>query len=225
MGLSDQMTFIGKWGGTGSDRNYRFEVETDNSLTFLPGGGVDPLLNSTTLMGIDTWHHAAVNVRQSTDTIRLFLDGTEEDVNSSWTGAIGDGTYDFNLGRRPDVSQLFDGYMDEVRITNTYRSAGWIETGYNNQNSTTSFYTVAGQEANQTVDITVYVHHTSTDGSGATLITSATTTIDGNTADPLVFDVGNDPIGQTFTSADPRFLRVQVEVTAANNGGSFVPRL
>ena len=38
----------------------------------------------------------------------------------------------------------------------------------------------------------------------------------------LAIDVGNDPVGQTFTSADPRVLRVEVDVTSINNGGSFV---
>ncbi|MFX0145790.1 MAG: hypothetical protein ACFE9C_17125, partial [Candidatus Hodarchaeota archaeon] len=71
------------------------------------------------------------------------------------------------------------------------------------------------------VDITVYVHHTATDGSDPQLITSASTTIDSDTANPLAFDVGNDPVGQTFTSADPRVLRLQVQVTAVNDGGSF----
>jgi hypothetical protein len=190
--------------------------------TFLPGGGVDPLLNSTTTMNTDTWYHAAVNVRQDTDTIRLFLNGTQEDVNSAWTGAIGNGTYDFNLGRRPDVSQWFDGYMDEVRVTSTHRGSGWIETSYNNQNSTTAFYSVASQEAYESVDITVYVHNTKTDGTDAQLIVFASTTIDKNTADPLAIDLGNDAIGQTYTSADPRVIRVQVEVTGINAAGSFV---
>ncbi|MFQ5922269.1 MAG: LamG-like jellyroll fold domain-containing protein, partial [Anaerolineales bacterium] len=221
-GLTDQMSFITKWSGTGRDRNYRFEVETDNTLTFLPGGGVNPNLNSTTVFTTDTWYHAAVSVSQSTDTIRLYVNGSQEDVNTAWTGVIGNGISSFNLGRRADVSQWFDGNLDEVRVSSTDRVTGWTSTGYNNQNSTSTFYNVASQEAYQSVDITIHVHHTATDGTGATLITSASTTIDATTADPLAFDVGNDAIGQTFTSADPRVLRVQVEVTAVNNGGSFV---
>ena len=221
-GLSDQMSFITKWGTVTSDRVYRFEVETDATLTFLPGGGVNPNLNSTTVMNTDTWYHAAVSVQPSADSIGLYLNGSQEDSTSTWTGVIPNGTTNFNLGRRQEPSQWFDGNLDEARISSTNRDADWIGTSFNNQNSTTSFYTVAGQESNQSVDITVYVHHTATDGTGATLITSASITIDGNTADPLVFDVGNDPIGQTFTSADPRVLRVQVEVTAVKNGGSFV---
>jgi hypothetical protein len=145
-GLSDQMSFITKWTGTGSDRNYRFEVETDGTLIFLPGGGVDPGLNSTTVMSTDTWYHTAVSVRQSTDSIRLYLDGTQEDVTSTWTGAIGNGVGSFNLGRRSDVSQWFDGNLDEVRVSSTNRPAGWLSTQYNNQDSPATFYSVGSQE-------------------------------------------------------------------------------
>jgi biopolymer transport protein ExbB len=33
--------------------------------------------------------------------------------------------------------------LDEARISNTTRSAGWIATEYNNQNSPATFYTVS----------------------------------------------------------------------------------
>ena len=70
------------------------------------------------------------------------------------------------------------------------------------------------------VDITASVHHTASDGSGATLITSASTTIDSTTADPLALDLGS-PLQQTFTSADPRRLRLHITIDAVNSGGSF----
>ena len=213
------MSFITKWGGAG-DRSYRFEVETDGTLTLLLVPSVN--IGGTTVMNSNTWYHAAVTVGQSSNEVRLYLDGTEEDSNLSYAGALVNTTASLNLGRREEPSQWFDGNLDEARMSSTVRPAGWLGTSFNNQDSPATFYNTASQEAYQSVDITIHVHHTATDGSGATLITSASTTIYGNTADPLAFDVGNDAIGQTFTSADPRFLRVQVEVSAVNGGGSFV---
>jgi hypothetical protein len=75
--------------------------------------------------------------------------------------------------------------------------------------------------AEPSVNITVRVHHTAADGSGATLITSTSTTITSSTTDPLALNLGSAS-AQTFTSADPRRLRVQVEVTGVTNGGNFV---
>ena len=71
------------------------------------------------------------------------------------------------------------------------------------------------------VDITASVHHTASDGSGATLIRTASTTIDSTTADPLALDLGSGAL-QTFTSADPRRLRYHMTVDAVNYSGNFV---
>jgi hypothetical protein len=71
------------------------------------------------------------------------------------------------------------------------------------------------------VDITVQVHHTKPDSSDPQLITSASTTITSATGNHLVLGLGNDPIGQTFTNADPRVLRYTIEVTGVANNGSF----
>jgi hypothetical protein len=40
----------------------------------------------------------------------------------------------------------FDGILDEVRISNSARSAFWISTEYNNQNSPATFYSLGNQE-------------------------------------------------------------------------------
>jgi hypothetical protein len=39
-------------------------------------------------------------------------------------------------------ANYFNGGMDEMRVSNIARSAGWIQTEYNNQNSPSTFYTV-----------------------------------------------------------------------------------
>ena len=44
--------------------------------------------------------------------------------------------------------QYFNGSLDEVRISNTVRSADWIATEYNNQSSPSAFYTIGLQTAN-----------------------------------------------------------------------------
>ena len=41
------------------------------------------------------------------------------------------------------ASSYFDGSVDEVEISTVARSADWIKTQYNNQNSPTSFLSVA----------------------------------------------------------------------------------
>ena len=149
-GLSDQMTFMSKWGGAG-DRSYRFEVETDGTLTLLLVPSVN--IGGTTVMNSDTWYHAAVTVDQSSNEVRLYLDGTEEDSNLSYAGALVNTTASFNLGRREQPSQWFDGDLDEARISNIVRSADWIATEFNNQSDPYSFYRILREELPADVEL------------------------------------------------------------------------
>ena len=76
-------------------------------------------------------------------------------LNGSQLGSVAAGnTYTGYSVSQPDT--IIGGYtaafsylnqvVDEVRISNTVRPAEWIKTEYNNQNSPTSFYFVAGME-------------------------------------------------------------------------------
>lgn len=94
----------------------------------------------------DTFKH--VTVAHSGSVMSYYVDGIP--VASSTV------TTDFesnanNLliggGNRSDGTAIyFGGIIDEVRVSNTARSADWILTGYNNQNSTSTFYTISEEE-------------------------------------------------------------------------------
>ncbi|MFQ5946514.1 MAG: hypothetical protein ACE5NC_09760, partial [Anaerolineae bacterium] len=80
---------------------------------------------------------------------------------------------------------------------------------------------LGSEETAANVQITVSVHHTNASGGDPQLIISTSTTVDSTTTDPLNLGLGSG-LQQTFTSGDPRVLRVQVEVTAVNGGEQFV---
>lgn len=92
-------------------------------------------------VSVGTWQHA-VGTWDGTN-IRLYIGGTIQA-----TTAKGDrqrnGTYTSWGSDLPDVSggQFWDGSMDELRISNIARSADWIITEFNNQNSPSTFYAV-----------------------------------------------------------------------------------
>jgi methylaspartate ammonia-lyase len=48
---------------------------------------------------------------------------------------------------RDNASLFGGGTLDEVRVSSTARSAGWIATEYNNQSSPSTFYTVGAATA------------------------------------------------------------------------------
>lgn len=52
-----------------------------------------------------------------------------------------------NIGSQGGDGNFWDGLIDEVKIANTVRSAGWIATEYNNQNSPATFMATGDEES------------------------------------------------------------------------------
>ena len=50
------------------------------------------------------------------------------------------------IANRQDLSRDFLGLIDEVRVSNVARTAGWIETEYNNQSDVGAFLTIGAEE-------------------------------------------------------------------------------
>ena len=148
----------------------------------------------------------------STDQRRA---GFEEDdvVQTSYGHVINNSEYTTSFG-------TFDALAtsSSVKYENTFSTSNALFTVYAKE-SVIHVLRLPAQAADS-VDITVSVHHTNASGGDPQLITSASTTIDATTADPLALSLGSGA-AQTFTSADPRYLRVLINVTAVNNGGSF----
>jgi len=97
--------------------------------------------------GVDTTTSApaAANVWTLVTGVRsgmkqyLYVNGVVADSTPSAAGAdssISNNFYDFVIGRQSDnQSQWFDGIIDEVRVENQARSAGWNYLCYQNQRS------------------------------------------------------------------------------------------
>jgi hypothetical protein len=94
-------------------------------------------------MSTETWYHIAVT--RVGNTVKMFVDGALIDSDTQGS-TIDIGTQNnFQIGRRFNSNYganiPFDGKMDELRIRNVGLSDDWIETEYNNQFDTSTFYT------------------------------------------------------------------------------------
>ena len=56
--------------------------------------------------------------------------------------SLDDSGHDLMIGNVPDQSRTFDGIIDELRVSNTILTAGWIKTEYNSQFSPSTFVSV-----------------------------------------------------------------------------------
>jgi hypothetical protein len=84
--------------------------------------------------------------------VRLYENGFE--VNSMTTGSIilNSTLETFTIGAASNNTHFWNGSIDEVRVSNTARSAEWIATSYNNQNAPSSFYGIGTLELPCTLD-------------------------------------------------------------------------
>jgi hypothetical protein len=88
----------------------------------------------------NVWYYVVGTYVASTHTVTLYINGVSVNTGSS---ALSIGTSSlFNIGRRTDALGYFNGSIDETRISNTARSAGWIGTISNNLLSPETFFAV-----------------------------------------------------------------------------------
>jgi hypothetical protein len=97
-GMGDSSTFRAMIMASGHIR-----VEVDNT-------------EQDTVWSEDTnWHHYAIS--RASGTVKTYLDGTEHDSFSAATTGDSGGTFAIGSGRGSTVNSVFDGVIDEFRIT------------------------------------------------------------------------------------------------------------
>jgi hypothetical protein len=109
----------------------------------ISGGYVDA--QGATISIATDWHYTVG--RFDNTATRMYTDSVRE---SSITNASATSTNSVAvcIGRNADqTSRDWNGLIDEVRISNTARAEGWIQTEYYNQNSSSTFYSISSQEA------------------------------------------------------------------------------
>jgi hypothetical protein len=148
-----------KSSSTASANGWSLSVNTTagnlNSISFRKGfstvGGVwNTSKNSITL---NAWNHVAVtyNNDSTANNPTIYINGAQANIMRRGPPT---GTPQSDIGR---TLRLFNyvgagtrglqGYLDEVRASRTVRSAGWILTEYNNQNSPSTFISVGDEKS------------------------------------------------------------------------------
>ncbi len=100
-------------------------------------------------IGTSRWQHVVItyNGSSTSNTPLFYVNGAPVStvVDSAPVGSYVSDTGDaFLIGANASKSRAFAGAIDEVRVSNTMRSAAWIATEYNNQSSPSTFFMLGG---------------------------------------------------------------------------------
>lgn len=209
--------------------SWHLEVGSVHGTVGVPNGGTNWGVNTLSFSGVSTW--AAVGSDNSvpndvwtyvTATVNsnnipiLYANGLPLSLQNSFAYTILDNTNNKIISSKDSSANFFPGIIDEVRLSNSTRSADWIKTEYNNQNAPTTFYTSGTEETN--VPITTTTLGTGTDLS--TIIISPGGSITDAGAFTLTASSDTDSVtALTVTLADsdtPYSGLSQVSITSDN---------
>ena len=195
---------------TGSSGGLRFYIGYSTNWVASPDAG--------TSVWDGNWHHVAGTFDGS--AVKLYVDGVQVDGSTSTVQSIYYyGTGNLFIGAYTSTGYFFSGTIDEVRISNKARSAGWIKTIYNNQNSPSTFYSVRSSSGEGWYD----------DGTTA-YATLATGTVSGGAGIQYVFTSWSENASGTGLTSDPITMndnktaianwKTQYKLTMATNFGT-----
>ncbi|GAB5525869.1 MAG: hypothetical protein Roseis2KO_37410 [Roseivirga sp.] len=148
---TDDSPFLMK-AATGNQEAYMLGIDggaTTSNINTRVYNGSSLFRDDSGTLSNNTWTHVVFVYDGSLGSDprkTLYVNGVSVATHNA-NGNIASNTASLSIGKRVDA-RYFDGILDELRISDTPRSADWILTEYNNQNAPGSFISVATAEAN-----------------------------------------------------------------------------
>jgi hypothetical protein len=150
-GSSGWQTMFGKGeSGSNKNHNYLLGLNTSDEIDLSFGDGVNyRTFTTTSTISDNNWHHIG-GVFISSSDMCVYKDGSLQTGTYAGTATLpASNTKKCVIGAANVIAtfyQIDGGSLDEVRLSNTDRPAGWIITGYNNQYNQSTFCTFSGEE-------------------------------------------------------------------------------
>jgi len=134
------------------------------------GNGAEQQISSATSTSTAAWHYFVVTINNSNNTGTLYYDGASNASNASMTlrpDSLGADNSNYFGRSQYTADEGLYGNFDEFRLSNTVRNANWITTSYNNQNSPSTFFTVAAEVGAATICSTLPLKLTAFDATAS----------------------------------------------------------
>jgi hypothetical protein len=151
--ITGRRTFLNKW-NTNSQRAWMIDYDSSRGANALglfvsADGSSYSYWYASFSPAAGNWYHIAV-IWQSGQQPVFYVNGAAVAATTSTVRAsiYNNSLEPLYVGRSYLTSgRYFDGVIDEARISNSARSAQWIQTCYNNQMTPSDFYTVGPEES------------------------------------------------------------------------------
>lgn len=128
--------------GSSGSADHAITIRNDSSSFILFSMFADDLGVSVADMA-GAWHYTTLTLDGS-KLQTVYLDAASQGTRTASGFFAGDTLW--NIARQiTSAANFFDGPIDEVRVSNTNRSADWITTEYNNQNAPLTFNTIGSE--------------------------------------------------------------------------------
>jgi len=126
----------------GVEREWIVQMRSDNNLEFDlwdTGNVIHQLVDSFDFTD-NTWYY--IECTYDGSVMRAYIDGQQRPTTTTATFNIKNGTRNVIMGwdEYGTANHQFNGLMDEVRVSNTNRSAAWIKANFNSTNNTLLSY-------------------------------------------------------------------------------------
>ncbi|MDD3190954.1 MAG: DUF2341 domain-containing protein, partial [Candidatus Pacebacteria bacterium] len=159
------------------------------------------------------WHYLSATYGAS--GMKLYVDGELKDSDDTVFGSLSTLRSGFWIGRYNDNragDYGFDGTIDEVRVSVSERGANWIQTEYNNQDSSGVFSALSAEESRVMNHFSVIASDSEVDWGDSVTLTITAINNEGEVFTPYS---GNKTITFSGASADGAYL-----ATATDNTGN-----
>jgi hypothetical protein len=116
----DTPVIIGNTNPSGQENFWNFGPDNSGNLTFYYFNGSAISVKDSATMNLDQWYHCAAVI--TSNTIKIYLDGVEKaSAAISGTPQFNTGYGGLNIGWGNGTTRTYNGYLDEVRVSNSAR--------------------------------------------------------------------------------------------------------
>jgi hypothetical protein len=146
---NSQTLFNKKTSGGGVTGFGAVRISTSGTLGFYFKGNLTSQGGGTTTATVsaNTWYNFHITCDVLNDEVKIYLNGTLVTTTTVAAGATLANSHDQYFGSFSTGSSVFDGVLDEMRVSLTNLSSDWIATEYTNQNSPSNFYSVSTHQS------------------------------------------------------------------------------